>query len=98
MEQPFARGRIRQCHAVLEFLRRSDHIARLGGDEFGFLITSVNNRDNIERAAEKIFDILEQPIDLSEFGVGDKSISGSLGFAIFPDDTTDLDKIKIFSV
>lgn len=62
-------------------LRQSDTLARLGGDEFVILASSVND-DVAPQLAQKILDLLRDPIRLSGEEV---TVSGSLGVAIFPD-------------
>jgi diguanylate cyclase (GGDEF)-like protein len=63
-------------------LRRSDSVGRLGGDEFVILLTDVGDPVAIKTLAGKILGCFDEPFDL---GVGEVSISASLGICLFPD-------------
>jgi diguanylate cyclase (GGDEF)-like protein/PAS domain S-box-containing protein len=62
-------------------LRKNDTIARLGGDEFAVLMPAATEQTAVEHA-QKIIEILEQPISLSDLDI---QISTSIGAALFPD-------------
>jgi diguanylate cyclase (GGDEF)-like protein len=47
-------------------LRPADTVARLGGDEFAVLLDEVTDRSDAERAARRILESLEAPIELGE--------------------------------
>lgn len=67
---------------VREVLRESDTLARVGGDEFAVLLPRCVQAQDTERVAGAILACLEQPfID----GVRELNISGSLGYALYPD-------------
>jgi diguanylate cyclase (GGDEF)-like protein len=73
-------------HAV----RSPDTLARLGGDEF-IIITSDLPRDTpashiVETSTERVTEALSKPLHI---GGRDLAVTGSVGVAIFPDDTTD---------
>jgi diguanylate cyclase (GGDEF)-like protein len=71
-------------------LRSSDTLARLGGDEF-IIITSDLPSDMpvaqiVEASTERVNEALMKPLHV---GGTDLKVTGSVGVAIFPDDTTD---------
>ncbi|MBF0280964.1 MAG: EAL domain-containing protein [Zetaproteobacteria bacterium] len=76
-----AAHRIRSC--VYEY----DMVARLGGDEFTVVISDVDAMKEIDRTAERVIEALSMP-----FSLGDEQIfiSASIGIAIYPDDSEDL--------
>jgi diguanylate cyclase (GGDEF)-like protein len=62
-------------------LRDSDTIGRLGGDEFVMLVDTVGFDAAPELVAERILDVLRQPIDLSPPAPSPISITASIGIA-----------------
>lgn len=69
-----------------ENLRKSDTVARLGGDEFALIFRNVD-KEKAKLIAEKILDAIEVPIE----ACGHKLfVSGSLGIAMFPEHSNDL--------
>jgi diguanylate cyclase (GGDEF)-like protein len=65
-------------------------IGRHGGDEFMLLLDLYEQRD-LERFASSVLEHIEQPIDI---GRGFVSVSGSIGFAIYPAHGNDLLSLK----
>lgn len=65
-------------------------IARLGGDEFAILVEQTLSQSGIIAIANKIVRIFEQPFHIAE---REMFISASLGIAIYPDDSTDIDTL-----
>lgn len=63
-------------------LRESDTLARVGGDEFAVLLPRCAQPQDAERVAATILAQLEQPFDDGERVL---RISGSLGYALYPD-------------
>ena len=67
---------------VRAVLRESDTLARVGGDEFAVLLPRCAQAQDTERVAAAILGCLEQPfID----GPRELNISGSIGYAMYPD-------------
>ncbi len=73
---------LRQVGARLKAaLRENDTVGRLGGDEFVVLIDSVGLYTAPELVAERILDVLRQPIHLSADERAPISITASVGVA-----------------
>jgi diguanylate cyclase (GGDEF)-like protein len=73
---------LRQVGARLNtILRDSDTVGRLGGDEFVMLIDSAGLDAAPELVAERILDVLRQPIQLPESSHAPISITASIGIA-----------------
>ena len=62
-------------------LRESDTVARLGGDEFGILLPTVDKVEEATLVADKIIEIVQQPIELDGQSF---DIQASLGIALYP--------------
>lgn len=68
-------------------LRSNDIVGRLGGDEFVILLTNVNSDFDVEKLAERLMENLRKSLEKTYVQDGKKvKISGSIGFAIAPDD------------
>jgi diguanylate cyclase (GGDEF)-like protein/PAS domain S-box-containing protein len=76
--------RLRGC------LREGDTVARLGGDEFTAILEDVKGAADAQRVAGKMMAALEQPLVLEGREV---FVTGSIGFALFPDDGEDADTL-----
>ncbi len=73
---------LRQVGARLKAaLRENDTVGRLSGDEFVMLIDSVGLYTAPELVAERILDVLRQPIHVSEQEGAPISITASIGIA-----------------
>lgn len=71
-------------------LRAGDTVARLGGDEFTFLLTNVQQLDDVVRVAQKILESFSQPfiaLDQELF------VTASLGVALYPADASDAETL-----
>jgi len=68
---------------LLACVRKSDTVGRLGGDEFVVVVPGIEDERDAMVLAEKIRRALNQPFELP--GSGCKSISSSIGVAIYPD-------------
>lgn len=71
-------------------VRSSDTVARFGGDEFAITLSPVNGSESTETVVGNLIKSLEKPMleGGKEFKLG-----ASFGFAIFPDDTDDVDQL-----
>ena len=67
-------------------LRKSDTVARMGGDEFTFILEEIPNNSVCSNVAEKILNVLAEPILIDGHSL---SITASIGISIFPDDGHD---------
>ncbi len=73
---------LRQVGARLKtILRDNDTVGRLGGDEFVMLIDSLGLEAAPELVAERILDVLRQPIRLSESSREPLLVTASIGIA-----------------
>ncbi|MDH2916136.1 MAG: GGDEF domain-containing protein, partial [Gallionella sp.] len=72
--------RLRSC------MRESDTVSRQGGDEFVILLEDINDKKDVENIARKIMDAMRSPHRL---GVQYKTMSFSIGAAIYPEDASD---------
>ena len=70
---------------ISEYCEPSVFFSRFGGDEFVFLIPDIS-RDQAETYAQHILDLIKMPFRIEYQNL---HISGSIGMAFFPDDTTD---------
>jgi diguanylate cyclase (GGDEF)-like protein/PAS domain S-box-containing protein len=71
-------------------LREEDTLARLGGDEFVIIIESLNAARDSAKVADKLLDILRQPLQLLEHEV---FIGASLGISVYPADGEDCETL-----
>jgi diguanylate cyclase (GGDEF)-like protein len=73
---------LRQVAARLKtILRDNDTVGRLGGDEFVMLVDSLGLNVAPELLAERILDVLRQPIELPEAAHPPVSVTASIGIA-----------------
>jgi len=70
---------------LVSCVRDSDTVARMGGDEFTVIICNVRTPISIDRVAEKIVESLARPFMLNG---KDRSISVSIGIALYPEHGT----------
>lgn len=72
-------------------VRESDTLARIGGDEFALIVTDFANSRNVVTVAQKALDQLSTP-----FKVGGMEVhsGASIGIAVYPDNTHDLDTLR----
>lgn len=68
--------RISQC------VRKSDLVARVGGDEFALILDDGNQRQDIDRVADKVIEALIAPVDVDGHPV---MLSVSIGVAEYPE-------------
>lgn len=74
--------RLRHC------LRDVDSISRQGGDEFILLLGEVADRNAVAHVAERILEILAEPIRIDDVRA---EVGGSIGISLFPDHGSDFD-------
>jgi len=72
---------------LTERVRDDDTVSRHGGDEFLYLLTAVNDEQDLPAIAEKIIALIEMPcrIDVGDLTV-DACVGASVGISIFPKD------------
>ena len=75
---------------LLQCVRSHDMVARLGGDEFAILLPRVWEADAIAAMAGKMVMAFDQPFQISG---REMFISASLGIAIYPSDSADIDAL-----
>ncbi len=73
-------------------VRRSDTVARSGGDEFSIILEDPVTREDAERVAFSLIELLRQPLELQGHTV---TVGASVGIAVFPDDAPDGDALRI---
>ncbi|MBS1191028.1 MAG: diguanylate cyclase/phosphodiesterase with sensor(s) [Rhodocyclaceae bacterium] len=81
---------IEVAQRLKEMLRAGDTVARLGGDEFVLLLVGVDSAEECERAATRVLRAIAAPIHIKG---QERSISGSLGITLFPEDSSDPDTL-----
>ena len=71
-------------------IQKSDVVARFGGDKFIVLINSILNQKDILKAAEKIMEIFNTPINIrnQEF-----FITASMGISVYPVDGKNVENL-----
>lgn len=71
--------------------RQSDTVARLGGDEFAMILPHVTDSGSVEQYCKR----LSQQISSSPWTFDNQAfqLDASIGFAVFPDDTEDMDDL-----
>lgn len=79
---------------ISECVRDSDTVARLGGDEFTVILTQQTDLMNIERVGRKILQIVSEPVLLGDIKI---TTSCSIGIAIAPQDTYDIQELVNFA-
>jgi diguanylate cyclase (GGDEF)-like protein len=71
-------------------LRGGDMLARLGGDEFAALVSVVNNRADVEEAANRLERCFDEPFTVEEYSLRG---AASLGIALYPTDGATKDSL-----
>lgn len=71
-------------------IRSSDTVARVGGDEFTFVLNNIGADEHAALAAKNIIATLSDPFDLQG---QECHIGGSIGIAIYPDDSNDVETL-----
>jgi diguanylate cyclase (GGDEF)-like protein len=84
------------CHASTQLqsrVRSSDTLARCGGDEFCVIVNDLRRRTDCERIAASLCDALEG-VTTPEDAM---ALSGSVGYALFPDDAADAEELYVLA-
>lgn len=83
--------------AIKEFAKRLknvsrdiDIVARLGGDEFGIILKNITNKDEIDLVIKRISKEIDKDLLFEDYIL---QIGGSIGYALFPEDSQDLHKL-----
>ncbi len=71
-------------------VRKTDTVSRRGGDEFVLLLTEVHQVEDATSVAQKIVEAILKPFVL---GGRRRSITTSIGIALYPDDGQDIDTL-----
>jgi len=72
--------------------RRSDTVARTGGDEFSVILEEPITRADAVRVGQSLAELLTHPHELGGHTV---RVGASIGVAIFPDDASDPESLRI---
>lgn len=75
---------------INELLRDTDTLCRIGGDEFIVILEAINDSYSPCVVAQRIIDALAKPFEITENTIG---IGTSIGIAVCPDDTDDLNTL-----
>jgi diguanylate cyclase (GGDEF)-like protein/PAS domain S-box-containing protein len=75
---------------MLSCVRDTDTVARVGGDEFLIIATEINAPDNAAQIAEKVIQMLSQPVIFKE---QQTVVGASIGIALFPEHGKDMDQL-----
>lgn len=71
-------------------MRETDTIARFGGDEFTILLAEVEIHAGIEIAAQKIIEVVAEPIHIEN---AEAMVTVSIGISLYPQDGDDIDTL-----
>ncbi|MEJ2373672.1 MAG: EAL domain-containing protein, partial [Sulfurimonas sp.] len=71
-------------------IREEDTLSRLGGDEFTIILKDIKDSRNAVIVAQKIIDILKEPIIIKDLEL---YVSSSIGISVYPDDTKEGDNL-----
>lgn len=73
-------------------VRKSDTVARTGGDEFSVILEEPMTRADAARVGKTLAKLLDEPVT---FGGKELRVGASVGIAVFPDDATDSEALRI---
>lgn len=72
-------------------VRETDVVGRIGGDEFLVLLCGPVSRESARHVAEKIYNLVAQPLQLGELSL---ELTCSVGLAMYPEDGDDEHSLK----
>ncbi len=82
---------LRQIAArILGRTRESDAVSRIGGDEFVVVLSDVRDAEAAAAVAHDLESAISEPYEIEGTGV---VIGASVGCALFPDDSTDVEQL-----
>ena len=67
-------------------IRKSDTLARLGGDEFAIVLSGLNTKEEAEKVASILLDVISQKFDIEGHEI---RISASVGISLYPENGKD---------
>lgn len=73
-------------------VRRSDTVARTGGDEFSIILEEPTSREDAERVAVSLMDLLSEPLEVEGHLL---RVGATVGIAVFPEDATTCEGLRI---
>ena len=79
------------ANRLLNCVRSGDTVARLGGDEFVILLCGISSQAHCEVTLQRILSALATPYHIDHEHTA--TISGSIGYTLFPDDNVDPDTL-----
>jgi len=68
---------------IKQIITKNDMLARFGGDEFVVVMSSIKNRNDIDKLASKILAVIREPISVEDYYL---NTTASIGISIYPDD------------
>jgi diguanylate cyclase (GGDEF)-like protein len=75
---------------LLGTVRSTDTVARLGGDEFAIVLADVQDRNEVEAAADRVAGAFEQPFAIAGETL---DLGASVGHAVWPHDATEIEAL-----
>jgi diguanylate cyclase (GGDEF)-like protein len=72
--------------------RRSDTVARTGGDEFSLILEEPISREDAERVAHSLSQLLDGPVQAGQHTL---QVGASIGIAIYPEDADSAESLYI---
>lgn len=82
------------AHRLQGCIRQTDTVARLGGDEFTVILENMSSTDGVTKVACEIIGKLAEPLKIQDH---DLVITASIGIALYPSDTNDINTLIKFA-